>query len=375
MQIAPRALLCGNAWRIGGTVDDAGFEELRDLCTTAGDKVSLALAMAGLVMALNIDDRIPEAAQLATECAELIESIGDPALIVALLPGPLLAKCQATEMVETLRLANRIIDLADGNATMGSLIIESPLAFAQTYRGFAELSLGVPGFREHVEESLATTWPTYVTDFAGAVMYKSVNIPLGVSLLDDTTLRETADALGLAEQSGDPLTLGCALLARGIALIHRDGPDSEAGYKLFEEVRALSLAHRFPLTAALLADVYAAQRLAHTSDIDGAIELSRSASRRMEFQALATTVLVESLLIRGNHADIAEAQAAIDTLAAVPTDPGYVLNELPLLRMRALLARAQGDDEAYRGYRDRYRKMANDLDFQGHMRWAEELPG
>ncbi|MEI6254565.1 MAG: AAA family ATPase, partial [Mycobacteriaceae bacterium] len=373
MQIAPRALLCGNAWRIGGTVADVGFEELRDLCTAAADKVSLAMALTGLVMAQNINDCITEAAQLATECAELIESIGDPALIVALLPGPILAKCQASEMVETLRLANRIIDLADGNATMGSLIIESPLALAQTYRGIAELSLGMPGFREHVEESLATTWPTYVTDFAGAVMYKSLGIPLGASLLDDTTLRETADALGLAEQSGDPLTLGCALLARGIALMHRSGPHSEAGYKLLEKVRALSLAHRFPLTAGLLADVYAAQRMAHTGDVDGAIELSRSASGRLQFQALATNVLVESLLIRGTHGDIAEAQAAIDTLAAVPTDPGYVLHELPLLRMRALLARAHGDDAAYRDYRDRYRKMATDLGFEGHMKWAEAM--
>ena len=31
MRIAPRTLLCGNAWRIGGTVADTGFDELREL--------------------------------------------------------------------------------------------------------------------------------------------------------------------------------------------------------------------------------------------------------------------------------------------------------------------------------------------------------
>ncbi|MGO9155941.1 hypothetical protein, partial [Mycobacterium sp.] len=72
--------------------------------------------------------------------------------------------------------------------------------------------------------------------------------------------------------------------------------------------------------------------------------------------------------------DIAEAQAAIDTLAAVPTDPGFVLHELPLLRMRALLARAHGDDDAYRDYRDRYRDMAKTLGFEGHIAWAEAMP-
>ena len=92
MQIAPRTLLCGNACRIGGTVADTGFDELRDLCTAAGDKLSLAIGMTGLVTAMIYNDRIAEAAQLATECAALIESIGDPALIVGLLPGPMLAK-------------------------------------------------------------------------------------------------------------------------------------------------------------------------------------------------------------------------------------------------------------------------------------------
>jgi len=66
-------------------------------------------------------------------------------------------------------------------------------------------------------------------------------------------------------------------------------------------------------------------------------------------------------------------QAAIDTLAAVPTDPGFVMHELPLLRMRALLARAHGDEDGYRDYRDLYRKMATDLGFEGHMKWAEAM--
>jgi adenylate cyclase len=41
--------------------------------------------------------------------------------------------------------------------------------------------------------------------------------------------------------------------------------------------------------------------------------------------------------------------------------------------MRALLARAQGDDAAYRNSRDRYRAMATDLGFEGHMKWAEAM--
>ena len=52
MRIAPRTLLCGTAWRVGGSVADTGFDELRELCTAADDKVSLAIGMTGFIMAL-----------------------------------------------------------------------------------------------------------------------------------------------------------------------------------------------------------------------------------------------------------------------------------------------------------------------------------
>ena len=89
----------------------------------------------------------------------------------------------------------------------------------------------------------------------------------------------------------------------------------------------------------------------------------------MALPGVATTTLVESLLRRGADGDIAEARAAIDTLAAVPTDPGYVLHELPLLRMRALLARAQGDEDGYRDFADRYRTMATIWASRDTWRW------
>jgi adenylate cyclase len=50
------------------------------------------------------------------------------------------------------------------------------------------------------------------------------------------------------------------------------------------------------------------------------------------------------------------------------------MNHIWLLRLRALLAQAQGDEDAYRDYRDRYRAMAKSLGFEGHMKWAEAMP-
>jgi adenylate cyclase len=127
-------------------------------------------------------------------------------------------------------------------------------------------------------------------------------------------------------------------------------------------------------------DIHIAHQKARSGDLDGAIGLARAVledlfdSGGAVSSVLATAVLVEAVLRRGTDDDLEDAQAAIARLAAVPSGPGFVLNEITLLRMRALLARARGDNHTYRDYRDRYRKMANDLGFEGHMQWAEAMP-
>ena len=91
------------------------------------------------------------------------------------------------------------------------------------------------------------------------------------------------------------------------------------------------------------------------------------------FVPMATSVLVEALLQRGIDRDIREAQSAIDRMSAVEIESGLVLYDIWTLRMRALLAQAQGEDAMYREYRDRYRKMATELGFEGHMAWADAM--
>jgi adenylate cyclase len=57
----------------------------------------------------------------------------------------------------------------------------------------------------------------------------------------------------------------------------------------------------------------------------------------------------------------------------VPADPRLVLRDLPLLRLRALVARAEGDENGYREFADRYRELASDLGFEAHMAIAEAM--
>ena len=88
MRIAPRTMLCGIAWRVHMNVAGDRFEELRQLCTAAGDKAALAIGMAGLVADHAFQDRLREASQLASEAMSVIESVDDPTLTVGLSLAP-----------------------------------------------------------------------------------------------------------------------------------------------------------------------------------------------------------------------------------------------------------------------------------------------
>jgi adenylate cyclase len=103
---------------------------------------------------------------------------------------------------------------------------------------------------------------------------------------------------------------------------------------------------------------------ARTGDLDGAVDMVRArldgayVSGDMIWRGRATEVLVQLLIERGSDGDREQAQAAIDRLAAVPVDPGFVLHELPILRSRALLALAQGDENSSRDLLEQHRARA-----------------
>ena len=76
---------------------------------------------------------------------------------------------------------------------------------------------------------------------------------------------------------------------------------------------------------------------------------------------------------RGTDSDLRAAQSAIDRLEAVPVDPGFVMHEIQLLRMRALLARARGDEAGYRSSRRALSHPRRGVRFAGHVAIAEAM--
>nr|WP_238305968.1 adenylate/guanylate cyclase domain-containing protein [Mycobacterium sp. 20KCMC460] len=380
MRIAPRTLLCLNTARVAGSVADTGFDELRDLCRAAGDTTSEAIGMAGLMTTLIFHNCYREAARLASDCSRLLESIVDPPLaILTFASNPM---WQAGRPAEGLRMAQRVIDLAGGDATKGALgPIGSPLAMAILVRGCCRYCLGLAGWRDDLDQAVAVARDVEPALLIIPVVFKyRFAVHAGVLLPDAAADRDTAEAMKWAEHSGDDFVVDGARVSRGLFLINQGGSQRAAGFALLAQFREANVRHGYATKVVRTVDTEIAKEKARNGDVEGAIELARAVVD-YTFDAgdalslgEAVRVLVEALLQRGTSADVQEAQATIERLAAEPTDPGFVLFEVPLLRLRALLAAAHGDAEAYRGFRDRYRDTAKTLGFEGHIALAEMMP-
>jgi hypothetical protein len=309
MRIAPRAHLCGSAWLAGADVADTGFGELRDLCAQVGDNVSLAIGMGGQVMARTFHNRLREASRLATDYVELLESIGNPTVMIAGAHPAIVAKCEAGEMGEALRLSQRVIELAAGDITRGGTLAGSPLTVANAMRGFVKCCLGISGWRHDAEEAMALARGSDAITYVTVTMYKYVPVVFGALALDADSVRDTAEALRLAESSGNDFTVGFARFTRGLALIHHDGTASGPGFKLLAGVRKSAAQERLSLTVLPAIDTYIARAKAQDGDLDGAIELSRKVVNGLHtngglvYTGMAVEALGEFLLRRGEPED------------------------------------------------------------------------
>jgi hypothetical protein len=255
------------------------FDELRELCTAAGDKASLAIGMEGLVMDHAFQARIRHASQLASEAWTLIESLGDPTLTVGLSVPLLYAKMESGEYFDMLQWSQRVIDLADGDPSKGNFIFGSPLALAFAQRAIAHYWLGRPGWRDDLRHGLAMARSADLMSYATVVSWVYfAGISLGVLAADDRAVREIEDALRIGERSSDDWALALARMTLGVALVHRQTPaERDRGQKLLAEVSGVFLRWEYVLGVVPIVSVYSAREKARRGDRDEAIALMRDA--------------------------------------------------------------------------------------------------
>jgi adenylate cyclase len=380
MRVSPRALLCGTAFHVGGVPESTGFEELREIATAAGDKKSLAVGMAGHLNTLTFNSRHREAVDTASEFAALVESIGEPEMAVGLLYGAAQANFEAGEAVESLRLAQRIIDHADDDPVLGNFVIASPLAWAITLKGASAMLLGRPGWRADIERGIVMARSFNATTRILAQIYKFAGAAANDAIVPDAEdIAVTLESLAIARQSGDNTAVAFSHLNRAMALLHSPEGDQQAGLEELTAAREIIIREKLTMTLRRLTDLEFARAKLRSGDLDGAAASARQvldeqfATGEKIYRGPATAVLGQALLGRGTKHDIEEAQGTIDRLAAVTTAPGFVLHELPLLRLRAILARITGDERSFELLLTRFRKTALAADFEGCLAQADAM--
>jgi class 3 adenylate cyclase len=382
MRIAPRTMLCATDWQARAVQESRSrFAELRELCTAAGDNVSLAVGMTALAADLCYAGRAREAAQLASEQMALLESIGDPAPTMGLAFLAFVNWLGVGEFGEILQWSQTIIDLAGGDPTKGAGFgMGSPLAIALAWRGTARWWLGGPGWRQDLHDAVAMARRSNPETLSGAIAWTyGFAMQYGALRTSDSVVRVSEDAVQTAQSASSDRALGLAAYTLAVGLLNRGAAaDRDRGLELMGRARDIWLRKR-ALFLIPVTDLWAARETATRGDSDAAIEVMRRAVDELRqagnlfYGVWGTGVLVEALLERGAEGDLAEAQEATDRLADVSAGDGSAMLEITLLRMHTLLARGRGDDVGYRDLAGRYCAMAESLGFEGHIAWAKAM--
>ncbi len=231
MRIAPRTMLCATDWQAREAQDSRGrFAELRELCSAAGDKVSLAIGMTAPASELMYAGRAREAARLSSEQMALLESIGDPIPTMGLVGVAFCNWLGFCEIGEILRWSQTIIDLAAGDPAKGAGFgVGSPLAIALALRGTARWWLGRPGWRQDLHDAVAMARSSNAETLAGVVAWTyGLKMQYGVLRADDSVIRASEEAMQTAEEASNDHALGLAAYTLGVALLNRDAAADRA---------------------------------------------------------------------------------------------------------------------------------------------------
>jgi adenylate cyclase len=162
----------------------------------------------------------------------------------------------------------------------------------------------------------------------------------------------------------------------GIALI--EGGSEARGSQLLAQSRDMSEADRYYRSHIPVMNAWIGRATCKQGDRQGGIALLRPAIDQIFEQGqfgyyVAASPFLVTELLGGTPDELHEAASEFDRLASVQVLRGYAIYEVTLLRLRALLAQARGDEVAHREFAAHYLKQAEELGFELHIAWAKAL--
>ena len=373
MRIAPRTMLISTTLYIGSGADiDERYREFRDLTAQTGDLTSLAIATAGLIFSFAVNDnRVPEAATLASELEDVVSHIECDAetrsIILNAVAFVRFANCEfdaALKVIDAIHALSTDVpadELIAANALLGAI---------ETCAGRYEA--GRRRLREEREHAHALQSGRY----ASILVYLVVTTALGMDQADET-LDHVREALRRAESVGHISEIILAQMACGKVLLRVEDAALNEAIDVLHKAHANIRKHKsltiaLPVVGADLAiDAARHGRIDEAIDeLDATFAVQMSGGSRV-FVGSAGEALVGLLIERGSTDDLTEAHRIVDHWQ--DSRPGIPALDLWWLKSRALLAKVEGHSEGYAELATQYLELCEKLDARGRLDEARQM--
>ena len=235
-----------------------------------GDLSSLAIATAGRIQSFAVnDDRVPEAASLATDLEDMANGIDCER------PKEHPSQCGGFGAVLQLRVRSR----APGHRRDSGATHEVPaveIALARAIRGSIETCLGDYELgRRHLRESVEQARALSPVVYAHVLFFSGAMVALGMSQADDL-VDDVHEALRRAESFGDIGGIIAAQYSYGITLLRAEVGSPDEALDVLERVRTGVEKHRMFTFAAATIDAVLEIDAARKGKLDEAINVLRA---------------------------------------------------------------------------------------------------
>ena len=373
MRIAPRTMLISTALYVGVDVDiEDLYRELRDLTMQTGDLRSLALATAGRIQSFAVNDnRVPEAASLATDLEEMVTGIDcDAAAKSIFLNAVVMARFVNCEFEAALQVIDEIAGLADE-------VPAAEIALARAMRGSVEICLGEYELgRRHLRESVEQGRALPPVVYAQVLFFSGAMVVLGMSQANDL-VDDVREALRRAESFGDISGILAAQYTYGLTLLRAEGGSPDEAFDVLERARTGIEKYKMFTFAAATIDAVLEIDAARKGKLDEAINVLRASfalhmsSGTRVLVGFPGEALVGLLIERGSTDDLAEAHRIVDQWQTQRLNIPAL--DLWWLKSRALLAKAEGNSDYYTKLANQYLQLCEKLDARGRLPEARRM--
>ena len=373
LRVAPRTMLMSTTFFVGDDVDtDEQYREFRDLTVQTGDLLSFAIGTAGRIWSCAVNDnRVPEAAALASEIEEIVGGIDcDAATKSIILISLAYARFASCDFAAALRVIEAILALPQDKLTV-------ELAIADTLRGLIEICSGdYERGQQHLREGNERARVLPPVSHAAVLSHWSTFAAIGMYQPEEL-VDEMRVVLRRADSFGDVFGIIAAQWAYGTALLRAGEASRDEAIDVLERARATIQKHKVFTLALAIISADLAIDAARKGQGDEAIDELRAmvslhmGSGSLVFVGCPGEALVELLIDRGGLDDLTEARRIVDQWQA--RRPGIPALDLWWLKSRALLAKAEGNPDDYADLAKQYLSLCEALDASGRIDEARRM--